>query len=272
MSSKTDQAFTLPSAELAEHVQEARSRTLELVRDLSDEQLVVPNIDILNPVIWELGHVAFFYDVFLLRNLETKEFLLSGGDNIYDSFKVDHEDRWDLQLPSRKETLDYMQRVMERAVDWLGSHEPNAKETYLYLLTVLHEDMHDEALTMMRQTLKYAPPQLSIHQGGPETVKSDKGSLSGDVEIPGGTFQVGAGPGTPFLFDNEKWAHPVKVSPFQIARAPVTNSEFAAFVDNEGYLRSEFWSHQGWVWRTKRVATQPNYWKRGSEWLVPLVF
>ena len=239
-----------------------RNRTLELVGDLTDEQLVVPNIDILNPVIRELGHVAFFYDIFLLRNLETKEFLLSGADKIYDSFKVDHQDRWDLQLPSRKETLDYMQQVMERSVDWLGSHKPNAKETYLYLLTVLHEDMHDEALTMMRQTLKYSPPQLSNHQGGPETVNRRKGSLSGDVEIPGGTFQVGAGPGTPFLFDNEKWAHPVRVSAFRISRAPVTNAQFAAFVDDEGYLRSEFWSHQGWVWRTKRVATQPNYWKR----------
>ena len=262
MSSKTDQAFTLPSSDLTQHVQDARNRTLELVSDLTDEQLVVPKIDILNPVTWELGHIAFFYDVFLLRILETEECLIKGAEDIYDSFKLDHEDRWDLPLPSRKETLNYMRRVMERAVDRLGSHKPNAKETYLYLLTVLHEDMHDEALTMMRQTLKYAPPELSIYQGDPETVKSDTGLISGDVEIPGGNFQLGADSSTPFLFDNEKWAHPVKVPRFRIARVPVTNAEFADFVEDEGYLRSEFWSHQGWVWRTKRVATQPNYWKR----------
>ncbi len=262
MSSRTNEAFTLPSSDLAQHVQDARNRTLELVSDLTDEQLVVPKIDILNPVTWELGHVAFFYDVFLLRILETEELLIKGAENLYDSFKIDHEDRWDLPIPSWKETLAYMQRVLVRAVDRLGSHEPNAKETYLYLLTVLHEDMHDEALTMMRQTLKYSQPQLSIFQNNSDTTKIDGDALPGDVEIPGGTFQLGATPDTPFLFDNEKWAHPVEVSPFRIARAPVTNAEFAEFVEDEGYLRSECWSHQGWVWRTKRVATQPNYWKR----------
>ena len=30
-----------------------------------------------------------------------------------------------------------------------------------------------------------------------------------------------------FVFDNEKWAHPVEVAPFRIARAPVTQAEFA---------------------------------------------
>ena len=104
MSSKTDQAFTLPSSDLTKHVQDARNRTLELVSDLTDEQLVVPKIDILNPVTWELGHIAFFYDVFLLRILETEECLIKGAEDIYDSFKLNHEDRWALPLPSRKES------------------------------------------------------------------------------------------------------------------------------------------------------------------------
>ncbi|NIO12122.1 MAG: ergothioneine biosynthesis protein EgtB [Deltaproteobacteria bacterium] len=278
MNSKTDQAFTLPSSELADHVHETRKRTLELVSDLTDEHLVVPKIDILNPVIWELGHIAFFYDVFLLRNLETDEFLMSGAEKIYDSFRVDHSDRWDLPLPSRKETLDYMQRVMQRTVDRLGSRKPTPQETYLYLLTVLHEDMHGEAITYSRQTLKYPKPELSTFGNGPDTSNLNKGPLPGDVEIAGGKFQLGAPPDTPFLFDNEKWSHPVDLAPYKIARTPVTNAEFAAFVDDQGYLRSELWSHQGWVWRTKQVATQPNHWKReGNQWyrwrfneLVPL--
>ena len=36
------------------------------------------------------------------------------------------------------------------------------------------------------------------------------GPLPGDVEIPGGIFQLGSSAQTPFLFDNEKWAHPVR--------------------------------------------------------------
>ena len=73
----------------------------------------------------------------------------------------------------------------------------------------------------------------------------------GDVQIPGGTFLLGATPDQPFVFDNEKWAHAVDVAPFRMARAPVTNAEFAAFVDDGGYQRQEWWSYQGWVWNTR---------------------
>ncbi len=54
---------------LLQFVNDARKRTLELVSDLADEQLIVPKTEIVNPFRWELGHVAFFYDVFLLREL-----------------------------------------------------------------------------------------------------------------------------------------------------------------------------------------------------------
>jgi iron(II)-dependent oxidoreductase len=55
--------------------------------------MIVPKMEIVNPFRWELGHVAFFYDVFLLRVLGAEKFLLEGAENLYDSFKVDHDDR-----------------------------------------------------------------------------------------------------------------------------------------------------------------------------------
>ncbi|MFQ5851875.1 MAG: selenoneine synthase SenA [Candidatus Binatia bacterium] len=264
-----NEQFRLPASKLFPLVTDARERTLELVADLADEQLTVPKMEIVNPFRWELGHVAFFYDVFLLRVLGSDRFLLEGAENLYDSFKVDHDDRWDLALPSRKETLAYMRRVSERVVDQLDSHEPNAEETYLHLLSVLHEDMHGEAFTYMRQTLEYPEPQLgAAHERSIRTEKIEGGPLLGDVEIPGATFQLGATPDHPFVFDNEKWAHPVEVAPFRIARAPVTNAEFAEFVEDRGYLRRELWSHQAWVWRVKMGAERPVYWKRGDNgWL-----
>ncbi len=197
--------FKLPSEQLFRLVNDARERTQELVRDLADEQMTVPLMEIVNPFCWELGHVAFFYDAFILRVLGSDKFLLQEAENLYDSFKIDHEDRWDIPLPSRKETLAYMQRVLERVVERLGSQEPNAQETYLYLLSVLHEDMHGEAFTYMRQTLKYPQPKLSISQNASEHIKIDGGPLPGDVEIPGGTFQLGGSPDMPFVYDNEKW-------------------------------------------------------------------
>src|SRR5262249_5476838 len=69
-----------------------------------------------------------------------------------------------------------------------------------------------------------------------------------------------------FVFDNEKWAHRVEIAPFRIARAPVTNAEFAAFVEAGGYRRREFWDETGWTWRERAGAERPRYWvEKGSD-------
>ena len=120
----------------------------------------VPLLALVNPLRWELGHVTFFYEAFLLQLLGQTKPLLVGAEDLYDSFKIDHDDRWSLPLPSRQQTLEYMQRVLDAVVERLQGHDPSAQETYLYLLSVLHEDMHGEALTYMRQTLSYPTPQL----------------------------------------------------------------------------------------------------------------
>jgi iron(II)-dependent oxidoreductase len=95
-------------------VQDARERTLALVADLEPAQLEVPLLALVNPFRWELGHVTFFYEAFLLQLLGQTKPLLVGAEDLYDSFKIDHDDRWSLPLPSRQQTLAYMQRVLGR--------------------------------------------------------------------------------------------------------------------------------------------------------------
>ncbi len=71
------------------------------------------------------------------------------------------------------------------------------------------------------------------------------------------------------MFDNEKWAHEVRVAPFRIARAPVTNEEFAHFVDDGGYDRDDLWSEEGRAWRGEAGARCPAYWESvGGRWQV----
>lgn len=262
-----DKHFTLAGEALTQAVQDARERTLALVADLDEAQFEVPLSPLVNPLRWELGHVAFFYEAFILQLLDQTEPLLAGAAELYDSFVVDHDDRWTLPLPSRLRTFAYIERVVDAVVERLHDHTPDAMATYLYLLSVLHEDMHGEALTYMRQTLGYPAPHLgsAAATAVPETLR--EGPLPGDVEIPGGTFYLGATPEQPFVFDNEKWAHPVEVAPFCMARAPVTNAEFTAFVDAGGYQRRGWWSYQGWGWRCKTNAERPLYWQPdGPNW------
>lgn len=259
--------FTLPASEIIAMLEDARQRSLELLTDLDDEQLMGPKLDTVNPLRWEIGHVAFFHEVFVLRELGQKKPLLKGAEELYDSFEVAHDDRWELLLPTREETFVYVENVLQQMIDRLGARELTPKETYLYLLAIFHEDMHAEAFAITRQTLGYAKPQYTELKRA-DTTAINAGTLSGDVEIPGGTYWLGAMQDQSFVFDNEKWAHPVEITPFKIARTPVTNAEYAAFVEAGGYENPKLWNYSGRMWLQKSGAKQPVYWRNeDGEWL-----
>src|SRR5258708_9251742 len=114
--------------------------------------------------------------------------------------------------------------------------------------------MQVEALVYKRQPLGYARPE---RLGDPASHRA--GGWSGDVEVPGGRGRLGSTAADGFIFDNEKWAHEVDIAPFRIAKAPVTNAEFAAFVDDGGYRRREFWSAAGWARRERAAAEKAGY-------------
>ena len=77
------------TAQLAAMMQDARQRTLELVDGLSADQLMGPKIQTVNPLRWEIGHVAYWYEYFILRSLDGEKSLLGArADELYDSIAV----------------------------------------------------------------------------------------------------------------------------------------------------------------------------------------
>ena len=84
--------------------------------------------------------------------------------------------------------------------------------------------------------------------------RSRGGGISGDALIPGGDYRLGAVPEQPWLFDAERYAHPLQVAPFEISRGAVTNAEYQVFVESGGYETREHWSHEGWRWLTRGTA------------------
>src|SRR5258708_14389279 len=95
-------------ATLAQWVVDARGRTFELVADLDDPQLVGPRLSIVNPFLWEIGHVAWFQEKWVLRHALGEQPLRPAGDALCASAAVAHDTRWELPLPTRKETLPSM--------------------------------------------------------------------------------------------------------------------------------------------------------------------
>jgi ergothioneine biosynthesis protein EgtB len=127
---------------------------------------------------------------------------------------------------------------------------------YFAELSLVHELMHIEAWWMAFQYLGYAPPFR------PESA----GALSAQrLAFTAGEVELGSGPDAGFIFDNEKWRHPVAVPAFDIDASPLSEAAFAEFVDAGGYRRREGWSDAGWAWRTACGADHPVYWRREND-------
>jgi gamma-glutamyl hercynylcysteine S-oxide synthase len=246
----------IENADLAVWVDDARKRTFDLITDLTDEQLMGPQLDIVNPLRWEIGHVAWFFEKWVIQEAAGRPQLLERSEDLYDSIAIAHDTRWGLPLPSRQETIDYVNRVLDTVLE-IVSGDPSPEIRYHTAYSVYHADMHTEAFTYTRQTHGMPFPETAYRRVGPPSMP-----IGGDVDIKGGTFQLGADPEIAFCFDNEKWAHPKRVKKFSISEAPVTQAEYAAFCDDGGYTNENYWSKEGWAWRSEAKAECPVYWKK----------
>src|SRR6478672_8189484 len=115
---------TVSASRLVEMLLSSRARTIELVIDLDADALRGPRLDVVNPLLWEIGHIGWFHEHFILRRLDGREPVLADADALYDSMRVPHSIRWDLPLPSFEDTLAYLQRVQDALIERLGGRTP----------------------------------------------------------------------------------------------------------------------------------------------------
>jgi len=249
-------------------LKDTRQRTLELIDDLNSQQLIGPMLDTVNPLLWEIGHTAYFYEFWILRSLHGADSFLDNADALYDSINIAHNDRWDLPLLTLEETKTYMQQVLSGVIDVLQSNNVNNEDIYLCRYAGFHEDMHTEAFTYTRRTLNYPAPELTgCHLDN--KIKATK-PLMGDADITGGEYLLGAPEDIDFCFDNEKWQHSVIVEPYSISRTATSYNQFADFVNDNGYSNKQYWSDDGWKWLQDNKIISPNGWKKDSNdnWLI----
>ena len=267
-------AYDLPPApsrrvhDLAAEALDSVETVLALTADLDARQQQGPMIPIVNPALWEVGHVGWFFEKWTLRNLYEAPSMVPRSDELYDSAAIAHDTRWRLSFPSWEETRAFAQKAARDATDRLGRGEPDALEQYFIQLATFHTDMHAEAFTYTRQTLGFSEPTVP----SPATLPSPQLDFEPhDITVPGGRFTLGAIEGDhPFVFDNEKWGHKVHVEPFVIAATAVSNGEFLRFVESGGYRDRSCWTEEGWWWKQALGAEHPVYWRCESDgrWLV----
>ena len=79
-----------------------------------------PMLPIVNPVLWEIGHVGWFHEYWTLRHAHGEAPGLDRADLLWNSSTVAHATRWDLDLPDRNGVFAYMADVLGRQVGRLS--------------------------------------------------------------------------------------------------------------------------------------------------------
>lgn len=246
---------------------DARNHTLHLFGQyqnaLEKTGFAVPLLATLNPPLWELGHVAWFQERWIGRNLQRargtrcdpaqarQASIEPNADRWWDSDQVPHDSRWTLDVPDMANCRAYLLNTLESTLELLEKADSDDDALYFYRLCLFHEDMHGEALTMMAQTigLSLDKPLLSAFTPPPMALREP-------MLIPATTWQMGSasGVGSGFAFDNEKTLHAVSVPEFEIDAQPVTWAQYVEFVADGGYDRPELWHPDGWQWLQAQAA------------------
>jgi gamma-glutamyl hercynylcysteine S-oxide synthase len=254
----------LDAAAIAHQLQEARVRTFLLLSPLSEEELRAQHDPLLSPVLWDLGHIAYFEELWLTRNLHGPiEFVEMPG--LFNPFEHPRSERGALRLPSLAECREIMDEIRGRVLDRLAaadldSADPLLRDGYVYHMVLQHEYQHNETMLQtlqLKQGRPYSPSQrFALPAAGTAAV----GRM---MYFPGGPIEIGTSDRTA-AYDNERDRHPVLLPPFWIDEHPVTNGEFETFIAAGGYSRREFWSEAGWSWAQQSGATTPKYWMKDS--------
>ena len=247
--------------EIANKLEEARERTLDLFASVPDANLNLRVHDFYSPIGWHFGHLAMTEEYWtLIRALGRPSvnpdytFLFA---NIPENPKNNR-----VHLPTRDDITRYLkdtrQAVLEALHDTdLDADDPLLADGYAWEFAHQHECQHQETIAELLQLLSkhLTPPVLPL---GAARLVMDAQPPTPLLSIPGGEFLMGSD--DRHGYDNEKCAHEVTVAPFEMEKDPVTAAQWTQFMADGGYERQELWSEDGWAWRQAENAHCPEYW------------
>jgi iron(II)-dependent oxidoreductase len=240
---------------------------LLLISDLSDEDLHQQHDPLMSPIIWDVGHIAHFEELWLTQNLDGPiEFSEMPG--LYNPFEHPRATRASLALPTLAEMSERLAEIRSRVLDRLETVDfdeanPLLRDGYVYNMVLQHEYQHNETILQTLQLKKGAPYPAPRNTSFRQRTARDPEMVAFD----GGRVTIGTNDRSA-AYDNERPQYEIELQPFLIDRDPVTNARYLEFISDNGYQRAEVWSEAGKRWLAESGAIAPKYWVRdGEEWI-----
>jgi ergothioneine biosynthesis protein EgtB len=260
---------------IAERFRSVRQRTMELCKPLTPEDMMVQSCPEASPAKWHLAHTAWFFESFVLKVFRPGYKLFNEDfpwlfNSYYRSFAAFPEKklRASFSRPGLEEVLrfrSYVDEHMERLLEEVQDPELLSRVE----LGVNHEEQHQELMLTDVLHAFYTNPLRPAYLE--EALAAEGGGAAQSlryVEFAGGLLDVGFS-GNGFCYDNELPRHRVWLEPYSLANRLVTNGEYAEFIADGGYTRSELWLSAGWDVLEQNRWKAPLYWNEvDSGWRI----
>ncbi|HEU4701870.1 MAG TPA: ergothioneine biosynthesis protein EgtB [Conexibacter sp.] len=245
------------TGDMLDALRDTRARTLALVAHLDDDALERVHSPLMSPLVWDLGHIAAFEDLWLAHRSAGLPLLRPDLAEVYDAFETPRAQRGELPYLRRAEALAYLDAVRERIATL-------PIDALLHELVLRHEQQHTETMLQTMELAHLPSPHEPAEAARPDSALLELTGLE-LVEVPAGPCTLGApttasGAAERFSYDNERPRHALELPAFRIGRAPITNGAFMEFVAGGGYRRPEWWTREAWAWKEQYDITHPAGW------------
>ncbi len=248
---------------------QVRAASVALAAPLSAEDCALQSMPDASPVKWHLAHTSWFFETFVLtphasgyRPLDAAYRALFNSYYNAVGDQYPRPERGLLSRPALADVQAYRAHV-DRAMAEFLAHDVAPDVMAIIELGVNHEQQHQELmLTDVKHLLARNPLRPQYTPGWPLTRVTPRRATW--IPFTGGLTEFGHAEDG-FAFDNEGPRHPAYVAPFALSSHPVTNGQFAAFIDDGGYRRPEFWLSAGFDEVLRLHWDAPLYWSRRDD-------
>jgi ergothioneine biosynthesis protein EgtB len=252
-----------------------RNFTTALSGGLEPEDCVVQSMPDVSPTKWHLAHTTWFFETFILKKFcpgyraEIPQYAYL-FNSYYNAAGDMH--RRDLRGLISRPTVIEAQRYrasIDSHIETLLSDADDGlldKIEPLLVLGMHHEQQHQELLiTDIKHVFAQNPLYPVFREKKVDTAPANMPMhfLTFDETI----VSIGHDGGG-FAYDNEGPRHQALISAFSLSSRPVTNGEYIAFIEDNGYGRPEFWLSLGWMTVNEQRWQAPLYWIKceGAWW------
>jgi ergothioneine biosynthesis protein EgtB len=262
-----------------------RDFTDSLCAGLEPEDCVVQSMPDVSPTKWHLAHTTWFFETFILKKFspgyrpEVPQYAYLFNSYYNAAGDMHRRDlRGLISRPTVREAQRYRASIDSHIDDLLSSTDEkilNEIEPIL-ILGFHHEQQHQELLVTDIKHVFAQNPLYPVFRGRARPPGTPKTSTDGSprrrdpchfVDFEETIMEIGHD-GAGFSYDNEGPRHRALVPAFSLATRPVTNGEYMAFIEENGYARPEFWLSLGWMTVNEQRWQAPLYWTKheGAWW------